>query len=108
VVVALVAVARAHPRHLAVGAVQDQVFALAVPAMNTLPPGEDGLSTVALRLEVHRILFLPAHGAQPHRLPIVVEDHRAVLGGILLSGAVLRSGEDVAWGAAARPRGHLD
>ena len=108
VVVSLVTVTRAHAGDLPVGAVADDVLAPAVAPVNPLPPGEDGLSFVGLRLEVHRVPLLLAHGTQPDRVSLSVEDHGPVLGGMRLPGTVLGRHEDVARGHAARPCRHLD
>src|SRR5829696_2123465 len=81
--VTLVAVARAHPGYLAVGVVEDDVLADAV-AQNypAFPPGEHGPAPVALDPEVPRGAVL----AKPYELPLVVDDHRAVLACALLQG----------------------
>src|SRR3712207_6950469 len=99
--VPLVAVARAHPGYLTVGAVGDHVLAAAVRGTDALVPGEHRLAPVALHLEVHRALAL--HGAEPHRLPAIVDDHRP-----FLRLALVRGDEDVAWGGGPRPRDHVD
>src|SRR5688500_9754502 len=93
-------VARFHPGYLTVRAVEDHVLAYAVPCYDlAFPPGEYRLPPVALHLEVRRVPVL----AEPHELSQVVDDHRTVLPGALLSGH-----KDVAGGGAARPLVYLD
>src|SRR5215218_7905455 len=95
-----VAVARADAGHLAVRVVEDHVLADAVPGHDlTLPPGEHGSPPVALDPEVPGRAVL----AIPYELPLVVDDHRAVLACALLQGD-----EDVAGGGAGSPPPHLD
>src|SRR5215203_1945152 len=98
----------ADSRHLPVGAVEDQVLPVAPAAVHALPPGQHRLPPVALHPEVHRVLALFGHRAEPHRSPLAVEDHGPVLRRIPLPGAVLRSGEQVALGHATRPPDDLD
>src|SRR5215203_2717739 len=98
----------ADPRHLPVGAIEDQVLPFAPAAVHALPPGQHGLPPVALYLEVHRVLALFGHRAEPHRSPLAVEDHRPVLRRISLPESVLRGGEEVALGHATRPSDDLD
>src|SRR5215217_1424543 len=98
--VSLVAVARAHPACLAVRVIEDYVFAYAVPGRDlALPPGEHRSAPVALHFEVPGGAVL----AIPHELPLLVDDHRAVLACTLLQGD-----EDVDRSGALRPLSHLD
>jgi hypothetical protein len=108
VVVALQDVACPDPGNLSVGGVEDQVLSLTPPAVGALPPGEDALPVVALHLEVHHVLGLAAHRAQPHRLAFAIEDHGPVLGRILLPGTILGGDEEVAFVRIASSPRHLD
>src|SRR5215207_3410038 len=98
----------ADPRHLPVVAVEDQVLPVAPAAVHALPPGQHRLPSVALHPEVHRVLDLFGHRAEPHRSPLAVEDHRPVLRRIPLPESVLRGGEQVALGHTTRPPDDLD
>jgi hypothetical protein len=106
VVVARVAVPRSEPPHLPVGAVEDDVLALAVAGVVADPPGEHRLAPVPLHLEVHHVQILVLQEAQPHGLSVVVEDHASVLPRTVLLGSVLRGDEDAARSGIARRRTH--
>src|SRR5215212_1188276 len=108
VVVTLVSVAGPEPLYLAVGVVADDVLALAVAGVASLPPGQNRLPLVRLRFEVHHVHILVLQEAQPHGLSIVVEDHAPVLPRTVLVGSVLRGDKDAARSGIARRRGHLD
>src|SRR4029450_7564962 len=98
--VALVAVARPDPAYLVVRAIEDHVLANAVAGHDlALPPGQCWLSLVGLHLEIRRVPVL----AEPHELPLVVDDHRTVL-----PGALLRGDKDVARSSVLRLSGYLD
>src|SRR3712207_2811432 len=103
-----VAVARVNAGYLTIGAVGDHVLALTDAGVDTLPPGEHRLALVALHLEVKRVLVLILQWTEPHRLPVVIDDHRAVLTGPVFLGAVLRGNKNVAWGGMMRLRGHVN
>jgi len=96
------------PGYLPVEFVKDHVLAVPVSAVFALPPCEDRSTLIALDLEVHDVPLFGAHGAQPDRLALVIEDHGPVLGWMLLPRSVLRGGEEVAWGRFASRRGHPD
>ncbi len=107
VVVAFVAVSGPHPRHLAVGAVEEHVLPLAQAGVLSLPPSEHGAAPVALQLEIHNVHRLARHGAEPDGLTGVVEYEAAVLPGTGLSGTVFRGDENIARGRIARLGDHL-
>src|SRR5215207_4731777 len=105
--IAHVAVACADPRHLTVGAVQDDVLPTAVGCTDTLVVGDDWLAPVVLHFEVHCSHIFALHGPEPHQLSAIVEDHRAVLDGTFVGGIRFRGDEDVALGSVVRGRIHL-
>ncbi len=92
--VGFVAVAAADARDLLVGAVVDDLFALAEALWRdvALPPGDDRFAFVLLHLQVGPLGAL-GERVEPDELAGAVEDHRAVLAG---SGVGRR--EDVAGG----------
>jgi hypothetical protein len=108
VVVPWEAFAGLEPRYLLVGVVEDHVLPVAEAAVDALPPRKYRLAAVALGLEVHGVPLFGAHGAQPHRLALVIEDHGPVLGRVLLPRPVLRGGEEVSRGRVPGRCGHLD
>src|ERR671913_39764 len=108
VVVALVSVLGPEAGYFAVGAIEDDVLALAVACMESLPPGEHPLSLVGLRSEGHHIHILVLQEAQPHGLSVVVENHASVLPRTGLFWSVLRGDEDVAASSISRLLDHLD
>jgi hypothetical protein len=66
VMVAGVAVARRESLHLPVGVVENDVLPIPVAAVDTPPPGEDGLPPVGLRPEAHDVRLAWRGGSKPH------------------------------------------
>src|SRR3712207_3471676 len=99
-----VAIVCTQPGHLVVGAIKDHGLSEAVPLDHfALCPGEHRLSSVVLLPEVHCHIVLVLQWTEPHRLPAIVDNHRAVVARPPLWGD-----EDVAWGSVVRPSSYLE